>query len=260
MEQYNLFLRNLFQSLCHKNRRQEKEDLCIHQVYYHPSQAIHLPRKFIPYFNPPSGLTRTLHENAVFFKEYFSNAILEDGYFGYLSWKFEKKTFISSEQFLAFIKGNPGYDVYFINPFPEMGELFRNVWQQGDYYHPGMSELAQFLLRRSGYDYDIHSMINDEATLLYANYWVGNKKFWDLYIPFLKSIYDQFNSLPPKRQRAFLRNSGYHTGAGYLTFIFERMFSTYLYFNQSQIRAKPFIYTPTQKALVVRNLRKIAGQ
>jgi hypothetical protein len=259
LEQYKLFLRNIFRSLRLK-KPQDKADLCIYQIYYHPAQAIRLSRKFTPYFNPPSVLTRNLHETSVFLKEYFSGAVLDDGYFGYLSWKFEQKTLIPSEQFLSFVRSNPGYDVYFINPFPELGELFQNVWLQGDYYHPGISNLAQSLLRMSGYDYDIRSMVNDETTLLYANYWVGNKKFWDLYLPFLKSIYDQFDGLPPRQQKALLRNSGYHTGAGYLTFIFERMFSTYLYFNQSRVNAKPFIYSPTQKALMVRHLRKIAGQ
>jgi hypothetical protein len=259
-KQYNLFLRTLVENLLYKKHARPNTGVVIHQIYYHPRQRKFLSRKFIPYFNPPNEMTKVLHENAVFFKEYFSNAIVDEGYFGYLSWKFEQKTYISARQFISFINENPGYDVYFINPFPELGILFKNVWEQGDYHHPKISKLVQSLLLKSGYEYDIHSMTNDETTLLYANYWVGNKKFWDSYIPFLKSVYDQFLMMPHREQKSFLRKSGYYTGAGYLTFIFERLFSTYLYFNTDNIKAKPFIYSPTQTASMIRQLRKIAGQ
>jgi hypothetical protein len=198
------------------------------------------------------------HENEVFFREYISGNITRNGLHGYLSWRFSEKTLISEESFIDFIDENPGYDVYFINPFPELADLYSNVWEQGEIHHAGIKNLAESLFKKVGYNLDLDSMRNDKTTLLYCNYWVGNKKFWDAYMNFLLPIYNQLKVMSKEELSTYTADAGYHTGVGYITFLMERLFSTFLS-QSTDLKYKPYIYDKIEIAQLISNLRKQVG-
>src|SRR5690606_1089551 len=78
------------------------------------------------------------------FKEIFENQKFLSGdtrYSGIFSLKFEEKTHLKIAQFMQWIKEHPGYDVYHINPFPHLEQIFYNVWWHGEFCHPGILPL-----------------------------------------------------------------------------------------------------------------------
>jgi hypothetical protein len=175
---------------------------------------------------------------------------------GYLSWAFEEKTNIKLAEFKNFICKNPGFDVYFINPFPELVCLYDSVWEQGEFYHPGIIKLAQKLLIKADLqEIDLGNVKNDLSTAAYSNYWVANYKFWNGYMNFTLRIFDAFESLSPNEKKEFLADSSYHTGVGYIPFIMERMFSTYLFYYGSEYKVKLFKYSDKQMAELLKSLR-----
>lgn len=231
-----------------------KKELKIYQIYYDQTHYKFLTPEFTPYYNPPSEHSSVWHENGVFINEYVAGNIQEGSLYGFLSWRFSEKTMLSKKEFIRFIEQNPGYDVYYINPFPEMPQLFKSVWAQGENNHPGIIELSERLLRQSGIEIDLADMEHSPEDFLFCNYWVGSKKFWDSYMAFVMPLYNYLESLSDEEMQAYNRDAGYHTGVGFVTFIFERLFSTFLSIN-STITKKPFIYSETQKALMMFKLK-----
>lgn len=200
----------------------------IFQNYFRDDQLSLLDPDFVPHdwrHNPHPEYRETI----VFLDAYRRGRHLEADYVGIVSWKFGQKTRITGRQFKSFIERNPGYDVYFINPFPYEGYQF-NIWTQGERNHPGLWPLAQDLFDTAGYPVTLQELGRmDRRTLLYCNYWVGNRAFWDTYIAFIEPLFECIvhRMAATTRERYFAR-AKYHDPAPYFPFIFERMFSTLL--------------------------------
>jgi hypothetical protein len=161
-------------------------------------------------------------------------------YCGLFSPKFSEKTRISGEQYIRFIKDNPGFDVYFINPFPLLKYYAFNVWEQGELSAPGLCELANQVLAAAGIPVDVRKLPRNTAdTLLYCNFWVGNAKFWDEFLHFIGRLIDGLERLPEPVRQVIFGPAPYLTAATYFPFIFERMFSTYLLLRRD-IKALPY--------------------
>lgn len=162
---------------------------------------------------------------------------------GILSPSFTEKARIAGSAFLRFIRQNPGYDVYFVNPFPQFAYLMFNVWAHGEFYHPGLAGLAQLLFQRAGYDLGPLWQVRDTArTALYSNYWVAGPRFWDGYLTLLTRLVDALEAMPEAlRTRYFAPDPVYPDPVPILPFVFERCFSTFLHANPTmRALAYPF--------------------
>src|SRR5271169_1975850 len=87
----------------------------LYQSYYLEDQKQYLSDACIPFDN-------TANENPEY-REYpqmkkVADLALRDGadLWGLISWKFKQKCLVRPDYFWLFIKQNPGYDCYFINP------------------------------------------------------------------------------------------------------------------------------------------------
>lgn len=168
-------------------------------------------------------------------------------YVGLVSPKFENKAKISGERFLTFIQSNLGYDVYFINPFPQNGYFHFNVWEQGELWHPGICLLTQKLFDRVGYQVDISRIgRHDRNTLLYCNYWVGNEKFWNLFMDFLIPLFDHVIKSKAEIRDQYFQVTDHLRPTPMFPFVFERLFSTFLSLNP-MIRARGYPHSREEK-------------
>jgi hypothetical protein len=173
-----------------------------------------------------------------------------------VSWKFNQKTKTEGRVFIDFIKNNPGYDVYFINPYPHEVLLFRNVWLQGEACHPGLIEFAQSIMNRLRYDIDLRAIENSHDTALYCNFWVGNAQFWDQYMEFTKPIFDYLRTRLSDEEKRFLNrpaDKARDATATYLSFIMERLFSTFLV-SHKKIRSLSYEY-PCRELQIIQTMR-----
>lgn len=227
----------------------------LHQIYYNKSQLHSISKYATPYFNSEDNDSKIWHEFGVFVREYVKMSYKHYKYSGYVSWRFEEKTTIKLHKFLNFILENPGYDVYFINPFPELELLYKNVWDQGEEHHPGITQLAQELLNIANLNVKISEIQFNSNTMGFCNYWVGNNKFWEEFLNFTLPIYKYLSNITEKERLKYLKDSGYHTGVGYIPFIMERMFSTFLETSCDKISYKKYNYTDTDIAKMTKLLR-----
>lgn len=212
------------------------------QNFYTDEQRRRLDPDFIPNDGRRNADTH-YREVALFARMYHSGRHLDAKYTGIVSPKFGEKTRRRGAEFIRLIEENPGYDVYFINPFPENAYFCFNVWSHAELCHPGLTKLAQKLFRAAGVDFDLTRMgRNSPATALYCNFWAGNERFWDGFMDLNLRLLNALENMKPSERKPYFEiDSTYYEPVPFATFIFERLFSTIL-LMQPNIRALAWPY------------------
>ncbi len=198
----------------------------IFQIFYDPKQIGNLDPDFTPYDNSKAQ-DDDRYEFSVFIREYENLDFSKNSHYGFVSWKFTQKAHISGREFSDFIGSNPGYDVYYLNPFPAQTS-FKNVWYQGDHHHPHLLQLTRALFSKANYNTKLLDEKMNPIDFLFCNYWVGSKKFWSQYIEFIRPMFEllQKNALDDELRIKLLARADDKIDANYIPFIFERMIST----------------------------------
>lgn len=166
-------------------------------------------------------------------------------HFGLVSPKFSGKVGISGKDFVDWVSVNPGYDVYFVNPFPQLSYQYFNVWTQGESWHPGLSDLANALFVAAGFPFRVENLPRNTArSLLYSNYWVANEKFWRSYMVFVRKLVAAVDDLDVSNRKKLFELAPHYASATYFPFVFERLFSTFLvlYGDIADIACFPYHY------------------
>jgi hypothetical protein len=200
--------------------------IAIQQIYFAEEQKETLE----PAFTPLPNLDNPYPERREFFlyERFYQNKThkLAD-LSGLVSHKFRQKTNLSGEAFVDWINANPGYDAYFINPFPETVYWFFNIWEQGEKSHHGIMALAQEAFDTLGYPIKLKSFPRTDAqTTCFSNFWVATPKFWEDYMAFALPVYHYM--LEPSRAARFFQNTYHDSNAEIFPFIIERLFTTFI--------------------------------
>ena len=206
--------------------------VAIYQISYNDDVVDQKDEVFLNFDcrDDPAPDRREIHHMLKFYR---SGAYKESTYSGLFSPKFSAKAKISGKQFIDFIEANPGYDVYFVNPFPHLTYFNFNVWEQGELVSPGLCDLANEVLKAAGHSVDVRALPRNKAdTALYCNFWVGNERFWDEFMRFISGLDAGIELLPEVTRAQVFGKAPYLTLATYYPFIFERMFSTFLLFRR----------------------------
>lgn len=221
-------------------RRPHKSKLQINQIYFKEEQLSKLDPLFSPYFKPEFEEPEW-REYWTFLKNH-KRAVASRGYTGYVSWKFKTKSGVSAEKFIRFIQENPGYDVYFLNPFPLDAVLFPSVWKHGDYYHPRLTEVSQNIMEKAGYKINLQQFVNLPEMAGYSNYWVGNSNFWRQYIDFTRPLEKYIRNNLNGRDREYIYSiADPVSNCSHIPFVIERLFTTLLV-NEKQLKSISYKY------------------
>lgn len=203
-------------------------NVSIHQIFYDDTQKSALDPAFTAYDNR-SNPEPDWREYHVFRTEYLAGNVRDGDITGYVSWKFGMKTRVRGRDFVQFLERHPGHDVWFLSPHGIEPGRFRNVWLQGEHHHPGILRLTQRVFRHCGIDCDLETLEQPESQVLYCNYWVGTRRFWDAYLAFCEPVRDCLLHRLDSDDRRLLQSRADKTiDSGYIPFIMERLFSTLL--------------------------------
>lgn len=203
----------------------------IFQIYYRPEQLNDLDPAFDPYDN--EGDDSPLLEFNVFRKLARSASVKGADLWGALSWKFGEKTGLSGEQLRQVIAANPGYDVYYCNPFPELEGLYHNLWLQGETSHPNFLILCHEFFDAAGLPEEAINTLQPSSAFAASNYFVATPAFWRSYMSFVDHAIEEADRRMSSTAKAMIYSSaadhrGMHAAASYLPFIVERLFSVFL--------------------------------
>lgn len=203
----------------------------IFQIYFKEELKQHCDPVFEPLDNT-SNPRPELREWDVWDREHEN--ILAQGldYWGFVSWKFKEKTNLTGQEALDFIAANPGHDVYLFNPCIVNEALFANNWEQGDLWHPNISDIGNKFLAKLGYkDVDVKSMILDRNRTVFANYVVGSKDFWIRFMEFSRKLFTEAEKDSIFNDEVFgsgRSNYAYDKTLPNFTFLIERLIPTFL--------------------------------
>lgn len=228
----------------------------IRQIYFNKDQTSKVSEKCIPYYNPSDSEANLFLEYSVIRKSYLDGFYKEGDLAGVLSWRFFEKARKTEAQFIDFILKNPGYDVYFLNPFFEQVTMYDSVWKHGEANHPGLWEIADSIFEKIGYGFKVSEILNSKSDTLYCNYWIGTPAFWEKYMAFTKPIYDYIleNSQDQEIVSKLKSNAPYHYPVTFTPFLMERLFSTLLWKDKT-IKSLAYEYTPLEVATLINELR-----
>lgn len=164
---------------------------------------------------------------------------------GYVSWKFKEKTNLSGDQVLKHIEDHPGYEVYLFNPCIVNEALFVNSWEQGDIYHPNISDIGNKFLSKLGYaNPNVKNVLLDHNRVVFANYVVGNRRFWERFMAFSRALFTEADKDPVFKEEVFgagRSNYAHDNSLPNFTFLIERLIPTFL--ELEGFKVCPYLYT-----------------
>lgn len=212
----------------------------IYQSYYNRTQLPELSPDCISFDNTKNQ-EPTLREYPLFKKVYELEKDTGD-YWGLISPRFKEKTLLEPKEFKEWIQNNPGYDVYYIDPFLDISVYFTNLWVQGEKWHPGLIKYFERLIELISPSQIItcDTIIYHPDDFVTCNFFVGNKYFWDSYFSFVDSII-KISKNDTTLNHYMFEHKVVYNGAeiNYFSFIIERLLSLFFYFYQS-INKKKF--------------------
>lgn len=160
---------------------------------------------------------------------------------GLVSWKWRNKVHdISASQLIKSIESYPGYDIYFVNPYPNIDSIWYNTWEHGIHCHPYIIEICQELFPAIGLDPNLLFQPTAYDISCWGNYYVGNKKFWDAWLDLIGQYLLKLPTLSEQVQKMHRSSAQYPDDKllGYFPFIHERLFSTFLVNYQHTFKIK----------------------
>ena len=206
------------------------DTVLVHQIYYDAATRAKLLPGFIP-------LDNTANERPDWFEFWVmlnflqSNVLDDDAWYGFLSPRFREKTGFTSQFVIEGLQRyGRSFDVAIFSPGWDQLAYFLNPWEQGEAWHPGLTDLAQAFLSGAGRSADLKSLVTDSATSAFCNFIVARKPYWLQWLQLAREFFD-FVELGQDRNAL----SSAQTGAGtkglrlpMKTFIQERLSSLIL--------------------------------
>lgn len=122
-----------------------------------------------------------------------------------------------------------------MNWAPYLEAVSMNVWTQGDLNHNNISNIAFAILKEMNYNIDLKNIIHTRKIYCFSSYFLASQIFWTDYLNFL----DTFKKTIDSNVRLKImvnQRSGYYENKNlnYFPFLVERLFSTFLFLNQSK--------------------------
>jgi hypothetical protein len=108
-----------------------------------------------------------------------NNYLSDDTLYGFLSPKFSTKSTLNYIAIQNFLKDNYGNeDVVSFSPFWDLMSIFKNVFEQGDFFHPGLTDACQYFADLHLAGLDLRNSITHSQNTIFCNYFLATRKFW----------------------------------------------------------------------------------
>ena len=178
------------------------------------------------------------------------NRIIDEGFaddldaWGVFGPRWQSKMRYEANTIKDAVDNNDGYDVYIFNHARVQNALTANVWEQGDYFHPGIKQVVRSAFIAGGYDTNALDNVMTDSTC-YCSYFVATKAFWLEYIAFLKDIKKHLEALTGEDAEIYHGSANYSRdpNLNMFPFIVERLFSTFLQMKEYKVYSQPYDYS-----------------
>ena len=108
-----------------------------------------------------------------------TECLKDDVWYGFVSPKFRHKAHCDAAALHRFLAAqSPSVDVALFSPGWDQLCYFQNPWEQGEVWHPGLSEAMQAFVDHLGHPLRVRDLVTDLTTSVFSNYVVAKKPFW----------------------------------------------------------------------------------
>lgn len=202
-------------------------------------------------------------------RNFLLNEVLDENtFYGFLSPRFIEKSLFGIHPVINFIKSvDETVDIVPFSPAYDARAIFLNVFEHGEFCHPGFIDLSQNVISKVIRDVDIKSIINTSHTAIFCNYIAAKPRFWRKWLSICERIF--FISESKNNLYANLLNTKYIYRSSSMpakVFLIERIASFILStdsnfkiekFNQST-RTTPFDLIPYEILKTLDTLKILA--
>jgi hypothetical protein len=166
-------------------------------------------------------------------RRFLSSRVLQDDtWYGFVSPRFGEKTGLGPREVESVVAGLAAAgdppDLVLFSPQPDMGALFLNVFEQGELFHPGFLRIAQQVVETLGIHVPLGTLVTDARQLVYSNYFVARKPFWDAWFRLTEAIFAMAEDPAHELGRALTEATHYPGQAQQKVFMIERVASLML--------------------------------
>lgn len=111
---------------------------------------------------------------------YLKDTVIDDDeWIGFFSPKFREKTGLCADDILAEVeKSDPDDSVIMFTSGWTQIAFYQNVWEHGEFCHPGLMDVSQKLAERSGYNLDLSNLVSVLDNSVFSHFLIAKKGFW----------------------------------------------------------------------------------
>lgn len=161
----------------------------IYQIFYDDKSRQALDPAFVP-------LDNTANERPDWYEFWVirnflkSHLLNDEQFYGFLSPSFRSKTGIGGRELLGFLnQAPPEIDVVLFSHGWDQIAYFRNVFEQGEFWHPGLMEASTQFFASTGKRLELKSFIGHSMNSVFSNYFVAKPKFWCQWLRLADCLY-----------------------------------------------------------------------
>jgi hypothetical protein len=207
----------------------------IYQIYYDDKSKQQLDSGFIPWDNT-ANLRPDWYEFWVILNYLKQHTLQEDAWYGFLSPQFFAKTTITAEALLSMLgQVHQQCDVVLMHAAWSEIAYYRNVFEHGDAYMPGLSELSQQFFTQIDIPVDVKELVTNSYNSVFSNYVVAKPAYWRKWLAIADKFFDCVEG--PSGQKFRVDTLHFNRPAPMKAFIQERFASVVLSSNAFRVLA-----------------------
>jgi hypothetical protein len=150
----------------------------------------------------------------------------EEAFYGFFSPSFKAKTNLSSAAVRDFVNRKGGAaDIVIFSPSLHLTAYHWNVFEYGDFCHPGLLNLASQFFKRIGQPTDLKELVTHSRNEVYSNYMLARPRFWRAWLDITEQLIGMAESPTDPLGAELRKPTSYrgHHDAQMKIFIMERI-------------------------------------
>lgn len=218
------------------NHGAQTKEIKIFQIYYDEKTKSRIDPDFIPLDNAENARPDWC-EYWPIRNFLLSHSFEDDTYLGFFSPRFFEKTGIAGKDVLEKIRHSDA-EVISFSPFFDQGTINTNPFIQGEAHHPGLIKASQNVLSYLNVNLNLDSLICDQTTTIFSNYFVARYSFWKKWFAYAEKIFEVCEGPSCDLKNSLVSTTPYRKGSQYAmkVFIMERLVTIVM--NETGIRSK----------------------
>jgi hypothetical protein len=163
-------------------------------------------------------------------RRFLQNEVLdENAFYGFVSPRLTEKLLCTPNEIFEFVASvSDDVEVAAFSPFIDFRSMFLNVFEQGEFFHPGHMDLSQRVIQEIMPGKNLRELINTSANAIFCNYFAAKPRFWRKWLTLSERVFAMAES-PEHPLFLALTRAQAHRGANQAkVFIIERLASLLL--------------------------------